>query len=456
MMRSMFSGVSSLRVHQTKMDVIANNIANVNTIGYKSSSAEFAEVFSQTLQGASSSAPGRGGTNPMQVGLGSTISSISVNTRQGAAQRTDNPTDLLINGEGFFVVTDDPTFQNKLYTRAGNFKMTETGHLTTPDGLLVLGTDMKPIVVDRSLTAVGEATKNVRFTQNLSFSEEVKKDSTVAYTAQIDVYDSLGITHPLKVQFGQKLIHKGAGPTDRGSFRNVKFVLGDKPNADNSNVKGNNDTLLDPAADNASHADSLFAYFDKEGKFVKFVKTLQIDTASGLVTGMTDAADGDITLKFDPPGAEAMELNLNKEGVFKNLTHFNMSSDVTGDALDGKSAGKVDEFNISTTGEVVVSFTNGVKKVESILSMVKFDNPMGLGKVGSNRFIDTPNSGKPRFSQAGSNGLGVIMAGATEMSNVDLSQEFTDMITTQRGFQANSRIITASDEMLQELVSLKR
>lgn len=455
MMRSMFSGVSSLRVHQTKMDVIANNIANVNTIGYKSSSAEFAEVFSQTLQGASSSAPGRGGTNPMQVGLGSTISSISVNTRQGAAQRTDNPTDLLINGEGFFVVTDDPTFQNKLYTRAGNFKMTETGHLTTPDGLLVLGTDMKPIVVDRSLTAVGEATKNVRFTQNLGFAEELKKDSNVAYTAQIDVYDSLGITHPLKVEFGQKLIYKGANPEDRGSFRNVKFMLGEKAGAEN--VKGNNNALLD-VVNGVEVANALYAHFDEEGRFVKFVKIAagDINTGEGVIQSFTDAADDDLTLKYDPPGAEPMELNLNKEGVFKNLTHFNMSSDVTGDALDGKSAGKVDEFNISNTGEVVVSFTNGVKKVESILSMVKFDNPMGLGKVGSNRFIDTPNSGKPRFSQAGSNGLGVIMAGATEMSNVDLSQEFTDMITTQRGFQANSRIITASDEMLQELVSLKR
>lgn len=451
MMRSMFSGVSSLRVHQTKMDAIANNIANVNTIGYKSSSAEFAEVFSQTLQGASSASAGRGGTNPMQIGLGSTISSISVKTTQGAAQRTDNPLDLLINGEGFFVVTDDPSYNNKMYTRAGNFKLTETGHLTTPDGLLVLGTDMKPVVVDKAVTAVGSATKKIRFTQNINFDEELKKNSDVAYTTQFNIYDSLGNTHPLKAEFGQKLIYKD-GNGKNGSLRNVKFTVGEKNPASVGNL-----TQMSLTTPGAS-TDQIYAKFDSEGKFVGFVKNVNVN-ANGIVDNMTDInpTDPDLTLKYQPPGADPIDLNLIAEkGAFEKLTHFSLASDVTGDALDGKAAGKVSEFNISQNGEVVVTFTNGEKKIISTLSMVKFDNPMGLGKVGSNRFVDTPNSGRPRFSQAGAGGMGVITAGAIEMSNVDLSQEFTDMITTQRGFQANSRIITASDEMLQELVSLKR
>ncbi|MEA1974616.1 MAG: flagellar hook-basal body complex protein, partial [Bacillota bacterium] len=161
MMRSLYAAVSGLRVHQTKMDVIGNNIANVNTVGFKGSSVTFQEVFSQTVKGAGSPTAGKGGTNPQQIGLGVGMGSIAVNHSKGSTQRTDNPTDLMIDGNGFFVVSNDANCQNKFYTRAGNFIVDRNGNLVTTEGYKVLDVNMQPVQINKSDTKEATETEQL-------------------------------------------------------------------------------------------------------------------------------------------------------------------------------------------------------------------------------------------------------------------------------------------------------
>src|SRR6056297_818238 len=194
MMRSMYAAVSGLSVHQTKMDVIGNNIANVNTVGFKGSNVTFQEVFSQTIKGAGSPTDGRGGTNPQQIGLGAGVSSISVNHKKGSTQRTDNPTDLMIDGSGFFVVTNDANAQNKFYTRAGNFTVDRNGNLVTAEGYKVLDTDFNPVQINKSETKKATMTEQILLQGNIN-------SSGGDYTTTVDVYDSLGDIHTLDLEF---------------------------------------------------------------------------------------------------------------------------------------------------------------------------------------------------------------------------------------------------------------
>ncbi|WP_416198036.1 flagellar hook-basal body complex protein [Sporanaerobacter sp.] len=205
MMRSMYSAVSGLRVHQTKMDVIGNNIANVNTVGYKKGQMTFQEVFSQVIRGAGAQQGGKGGTNPQQIGLGVGIGSINTIHTKGPTQTTDNPTDLMIDGEGFFVVTDDTNYENKYYTRAGNFTLDKAGNLVTPDGFKVLGykvdenenitDEIGPIVINRSETKAPTATNKIQFRGNL----DSRNDET--FTTDTVIKDSLGNSYNVKFEF---------------------------------------------------------------------------------------------------------------------------------------------------------------------------------------------------------------------------------------------------------------
>ena len=204
MLRSIYSGVSGLRAHQTKMDVIGNNIANINTVGYKRQYVTFQEVFSQVISGASAPQGGRGGTNPQQIGLGVKIGSINTIHTKGAAQRTDNPEDLMINGDGFFVVSADTNYENRFFTRAGNFTLDRDGNLVTPDGYKVLGyryvdgeltSEVAPIQIMRSETVAPTATSKIDFRGNLN-SEAVKP-----HYADTIIKDSLGNSYTVTFRF---------------------------------------------------------------------------------------------------------------------------------------------------------------------------------------------------------------------------------------------------------------
>lgn len=430
MMRSMYSGVSGLMAHQAKMDVIGNNIANVNTVGFKKSKTSFTEVFYQTVRGASSPQSGRGGTNPMQVGLGVNVSAITVIHSQGTSMRTDNPTDLMIDGAGYFVVSNDENGQNKSYTRAGNFSIDAAGNIVNPNGYNLLDVNNNKVRIDLSKTIEAKATTGLKLTGNLNYDKN-------GITKVVKVYDSLGKTRDVTIEFGD-VTPKGAGA---GSTRRVTI----------STEKGK--------------IEEYDLHFKADG-------TLDMDP-SGTVYNMTKVSDGSLAISttgtpnkltltydgVDPINLEITNDMFNDKDGNPALSQFSSDTNAVVAVKDGNAAGAIESFTISASGEVIAVYTNGQMDPEGdrqIIQLANFDNPSGLQKIGGNLFIETVNSGAAKYGRPASGSFGDIMGGTLEMSNVDLSQEFTDMIATQRGFQANSRIITTTDEMLQELVNLKR
>jgi flagellar hook protein FlgE len=445
MMRSMYSGVSGLRVHQAKMDVIGNNISNVNTVGFKRSQVTFSEVFAQTIKGAGSPEGGRGGTNPQQIGLGAGLSSIDVIHSKGSTQRTDNATDIMVDGNGFFIVSADENAQNKFYTRAGNFSVDKLGYLVTPSGFKVLDSTFQPVQINKSETKNATETSEIEVKGNLNFNSEIDPDTLAAYTTSLDVYDQVGNVTTVTLNFGEKF----ASVDGTFSYRSVQI-----PNPDGTNALGD---LTQIIADGTTVAgEHVFAEFDANGNFVRLVDTAAVSgfPADPRIDQAT-VVDYSGTLTITVPGADTVDLPINND-VFSNFTQFSATSDAKAVPINGNSAGSLDSFSISSSGEVTGIFTNGERKTLATIGLADFDNPAGLMKVGNNLYADTPNSGAAKFGTPGSGSFGQLTPGALEMSNVDLSQEFTDMITTQRGFQANSRVITTTDEMLQELVNLKR
>lgn len=470
-MRSMYAAVSGLSVHQTKMDVIGNNIANVNTVGFKGSNVTFQEVFSQTIKGAGSPTDGRGGTNPQQIGLGAGVSSISVNHKKGSTQRTDNPTDLMIDGSGFFVVTNDANAQNKFYTRAGNFTVDRNGNLVTAEGYKVLDTDFNPVQINKSETKKATMTEQILLQGNINSSD-------VDYSTTVDVYDSLGDIHTLDVEFHGEAIPFEIQPDSMaGIFQNDPKY----------NIPGYADTTQDftlkrvsitnenavglgygerAANDTFQSDEDRYALFNAEGQVIDFVDVntdpTTWDAQDATTTDLNAVASGALTLDLN--GADDLSLTIDRKMFFQNgdttktatFTQYSQETDAKTVAFNGNSAGSISSFNISSKGEVVGVFTNGERQTLGTITLADFDNPAGLEKVGNNMFINTNNSGTPKYGQPSTGSFGAINPGALEMSNVDLAKEFTEMITTQRGFQANSRVISTSDEILQELVNLKR
>ncbi len=491
-MRSMYSSVSALRAHQTRMDVIGNNIANVNTPGYKTSKANFATAFSQTLAGAGgSSDTGRGGTNPMQVGLGANLSAITTYHRQGGTQRTDNQTDLMIGGNGYFVLSPDSSGEQKYYTRAGNFIVDEKGYLVSSTGYKVLDKDFKPVFIDRAKTENAKPTTKISVKGNIDFDAKTEEKleggvkNQIAYATTVDVYDSVGKTHTMQIRFGKKY----TTPPSSDKYKNFSFRMietsfmippakeGDDPTY--TDVRGTlNPNAMKTSPTGANIDSPMFAMFDNEGNFVRVVqnvtiedptkdpKQIKIDVFDAGITNDTarQEAMDKITIGTDvtsalspsinPEGAETITLNFAE--TFKDLHHYSKSTALESTAVDGKSAGSVKQFTISPNGDVVASYTNGEQSNLASIVLADFSNPSGLMSIGGNMFAETDNSGVAKYGKPTAGGFGELTPGALEMSNVDLSAEFTDMITTQRGFQANSRVVTTSDEILQELVNLKR
>ena len=427
MMRSMNSAVSALRNHQLRMDVIGNNIANVNTIGYKSSRVTFKDSLSQMLRGASSPDVNRGGTNPQQVGLGMDLSSIDTVFSVGVPDRTDRGLDVMVNGEGFFMVSADGTDNGMYYTRAGNFDIDEDGNLVNADGLRVLGykandkgevgTEVGGIVVPLADSIPPIATKNVVMEGNLD-SRTV--DGAEGRTTEITVTDSLGNSHKVSV-----------------SFSKVSSVS--PPPAPPAIASTWNATLT-PTGGAAVTAT---INFDSAGKIID-------------VTGAT--APTDTTIKGFRiqviPGGGASEFGVDIN--LSSLTQYGSESNALMRSQDGSPVGVLTSYAIGQRGEVEGVFSNGRTKILGQIATSIFANPAGLVKMGGNLYRSSANSGDPQVNVPGNGGNGGLQPGALEMSNVDLGKEFTNMIVTQRGFQANSRIISTTDQMLEELVNLKR
>ncbi|SES67537.1 flagellar hook protein FlgE [Natronincola peptidivorans] len=476
MMRSMFSAVSGLKAHQLRMDVIGNNIANVNTVGYKGSRVTFQEVFSQTLRGAGAPQAGRGGTNPQQVGLGINVASMDTFHIRGAVERTDYNTDLMINGEGFFIVSNDANFLNRSYTRAGSFALDEAGNLVTPEGLRVLG-----YMYDAETGRMGTAMEGLQISRGMSYPAM----STGVPSNNDGTLIEAGATIPNGVTFDGNLnadtkVYAGAAGTP------PTFTI-PAEGADGYPLRI--DDLLDDDNKSAVARDTTFTVYDELGgthevrlAFVKVAPnryevcvvnkegvlssevpphTILFDSNGKIIDDDANGNDGIVmTLvrrgEGDPPlldnGARPFTFNIN----LGQLTQFSNESDASASDIRGFKQGSLDTFAIDSNGVITGYFTNGQMRPVGQVALANFRNPAGLEKAGNNLYRVTPNSGEPLVGNPGTGGRGALNPGALEMSNVDLSREFTDMITTQRGFQANSRIITTSDEMLQEVVNMKR
>ncbi|RSM46945.1 flagellar hook protein [Actinoplanes sp. ATCC 53533] len=413
MLRSLFSGISGLRAHQQMMDVTGNNISNVNTTGYKSSQTVFQDTLSQMVNAAGAPQNGAGGTNPAQVGLGVRTASVNANFSQGAAQTTGKAGDMMIQGDGFFIAKSGG---ETVYTRAGSFTFDANGSLTTPNGQIVQGwtADSQGVVnpagspgplklpIGISLSPV--ATTSFTLTGNLS--HDALLGATGAKTIPIPTIDQDGKAGTLDVVLTRQADVPAAPPVAAyavwelalpdGSTRNINFPAG-----------------------------------QAEGDFDPANPT--VDT--GLIT-------------LGAPTSYTIDIH--------DLTCYAGNTEARVSASDGSGAGILSSYTVSNTGQIVGVFSNGLKQTLGQLALANFNNVNGLEKIGDSMFRSTVNSGLAQVGSAGSAGLGLITSGALEMSNVDLAQEFTNLVIAQRGFQANSRIITTSDEILQELVNLKR
>ena len=403
MLRSLFSGISGLRAHQQMMDVTGNNIANVNTTGYKSSQTVFQDTLSQMVNAAGAPQNGAGGTNPAQVGLGVRTASINANFNQGAAQTTGKSGDMMIQGDGFFMVKSGG---EELFTRAGSFTFDANGSLTTPNGQIVQGWSADLTGKVNTAGAPG----NIKLPIGISLSPV----QTTAFTLTGNLsYEAL--VNDVKVIPIPTIDKDGASGT-----LNVTLT---KTDADTWQMTMPDDPINGPVTP-----------FD-----VNFV-------GGRAQSGVNDSAGndtGEITM-----GGYTINL--------KDVTNYSGSTEARVSASDGSAAGLLSSYTVSNTGQIVGVFSNGLKQTLGQLALANFNNVNGLEKIGDSMFRSTVNSGLAQVGAAGSAGLGLITNGALEMSNVDLAQEFTNLVIAQRGFQANSRIITTSDEILQELVNLKR
>ncbi len=443
MMRSLYSGVSGLRVHQTKMDVIGNNIANVNTVAFKASTVTFNEVFYQTTQMASgpNADTGAGGQNAKQIGLGTTVGAISTNgiDEDGASQRTDNPFDLQISGNGFFVIENGGS---KYFTRDGSFKVDEAGNLVTSSGAAVCGWaaemdgDKNEIVKG---TVKPLAVKSPEFTYTepkattaCNISGNINKSSSIfaaggTETMSYRFYDSLGYEYLGTLSVAQN-------PNDSSQYTLTV-----------DNIYCNNQLT------------NLVATLDANSLNFNADTGLAIEDASKFTLSFsTDDSIPDYKLAVDTT-IEDITIDMSRITMYGDETAFvSNTGDLEGNGA-GKAVGVMSAVGIDSQGKIVANYSNGDTRILGQIAVATFPNASGLEKIGTNLYAATLNSGL--FDGVGEDVTstgGSIASGVLEMSNVDLSGQFTDMITTQRGFQANSRIITVSDSLLEELISLKR
>jgi flagellar hook protein FlgE len=440
MLRSLFSGVSGLRNHQVRLDVIGNNVSNVNTVAFKAGRVTFKEGFAQLLQGDSRPPGVQGGTNPIQVGLGMQIGSVDTIFSQGNFETTGLNTDLAIQGNSFFVVRrGDQSF----YTRSGNFQVDADGRLVAPtNGFVVQGRTATNGVLADGITDI-----RLPFGQKTS----AQATSTMNLRGNLDAAAPImDLTDP-----------DGAGPQVAGF------------NADTRNVAANQDSWAETSISvfdslGSKHDVKIYMYKTDANEWTWEVDPTNLVAAgvppASIVGGGTFVFDVDGTLlnpslstiSFDPPGAESLAISLDPGEGVNGITQYAASGTAVLRDQDGYTSGTLQNFSIDRTGLITGSFTNGVNVALGQIVLADFNNPAGLIRIGDNMYRESSNSGGPvqGFSLEGSQST--LASGALEMSNVDLAQEFTSMIVAQRGFQANSKIITTSDEMLQELVNLKR
>ncbi len=543
MMRALYSGVSGLKTHQTKMDVIGNNIANVNTVGFKSSSVTFSDIMYQTVSGASGSSATTGGVNAKQIGLGVSTGSTKISiTSAGAAQSTGEAFDIKLTDSSttnFFIVSNG---SENLFTRAGSFYIDGNGNLAmSSTGYYVMGWQVNPttgeIVKDTvsalrimqasNLTSAPEATTNATITGILDKNDsDVTSDS--GYYRTLTFYDSLGYSYTAK--FSYKAVDTDAGSytveltnlydsegndiletylDNGGDIADIFGVTMDVSKTYSPTTTSDVDYQItgnyfgvynattgtyDYTSINNLETDDYGAYWTIDGETKYYVKdlfslsdsdieggtlsadddgnliitsaatnyALQFSTSDGTFTSINGNVDGMVSLNLSVLGDNFVDISMDFSGMLNQNNSGSSTVSMTKGASDGttgtgKLLGTLTGISIDSSGCIYGSYDNGNTVLLGQIAVAQFANASGLESVGDNCYKTTLNSGE--FDGIGvditSDG-GSMATGQLEMSNVDLATEFTDMITTQRGFQANSRIITTSDTMLEELVNLKR
>lgn len=495
MMRSLFSGVSGLKNHQTRMDVIGNNISNVNTTGFKSSRVTFVDMLSQTQTGAASPKGTIGGTNPKQIGLGSAIGSIDLMFQDGSVQSTGKNTDLCLSGNGLFVVKrGNETF----YTRDGAFEFDAEGNYVLPgSGLYVQGwmghdgvidstgavgnivvkagksmeatatalvnyannlNSQIPMVVslskDGAETDTAEATKESPVTVTLSDGSSItqtsgtyKKGNSMPVTTTVTMYDSLGATHNIPIYFtrlgttAEETLADGSTVTVVTS--KDEWVVSLEPDASKESGATKFEHVEDNGTKTTVEMDAVKLTFKNSGL---------LDTSLGATaTAKLTFTGGSLGTNGTTP-ATPTEQTVNID--FTALTQFAGNNTVNG-TPDGNAAGTLKEIQIDSSGVITGVYTNGIRQPEAQVAVAQFTNATGLTKTGNSLYQESNNSGVPNIKTVNDLGL-TITPSALEMSNVDVANEFADMIITQRGFQSNSKIVTVGDEMLETLINMKR
>ena len=418
---SIFTGVSGLNSNGQELSVIGDNIANVNTVGYKGSTMNFGDILSQTLTGLS-------GTS--QVGRGVDVNGVTPVFSQGTFQTTSSSLDLAIDGDGFFMVKNNGATE---YTRAGNFQLDQSGNITTPTGAVLQG-----YLADATGTVSGQianlkvlatqsaalATSNGTVVVNLNAGDTLPSaawvsppvgsttapaSNTYNYSTSDTVYDSLGTAHQVSVYFEKT----APGWT-------AHYVYQDPPIA--------------PATVGVYHEAG--------------TQALTFQPNGTLATGASSAA-----LAFPwTNGSTAGSITFNLTGT----TQYGSDYAITSIGQNGYASGTMSNLTIDDKGVVTGTFTNGQTRTLAQVCLAKFEAPTELSKLGDNMYAQSSSSGQPIVGDPQTSGLGRTLSNTLEMSNVDLATEFTNLISAQRGFEANTKIITTTDQMLNELISIKQ
>ena len=589
MMRSLWAGVSGLQSHQIAMDVEGNNIANVNTNGFKYSRANFADLLSQTSKIATAPQGGLGGKNPMQIGLGTSIQNVSHIFSQGSVQNTDKNTDVAIQGDGFFIVSGDGGKTQK-FTRAGDFKFDATGNFVDNNGYVVQGwlrdTDtgqidstapIQDINIPPGLTTPANATTFIQLKANLNSGDSITNraatyssddiaagkqpdDFGVLFTGNGDAFNLQ--SHTTGNTNGQGVSISFDGGTTSRQFRytdgpdagslisnvyyfntteqlragiedwgeatsnNLTVSINEQGKFEIDNSSGANDVTIGissisdsltvenvlftqtmgslagflPAGTNgiklsqpisaAVHSSSIDV-FDSLGTkhTVRFdfrkrtqnawsytisvplpgeiIGALPNPPGNVLDTGLISFNPDGSLAQYNPPGItytanngsapyQQINFRFGTTNGFDGITSYDSESSTAGISQDGFPGGDLVGIRIDQSGTLIGSFSNGRSFGLAQIAMAKFANNEGLMSDGGNIFIQSANSGDPIIGKADSGGRGFINSSSLEMSNVDLSRSLTQLIVVQRGFQANSKTITTSDQMLQTLLQLKQ
>ena len=441
MMTAFSSGVSGLKAQQTSLDVIANNISNVNTTGYKAQRVSFSDLLSQTISAATGSTATKGGSNAVQIGTGVSVGSIDTIMTVGSSQSTGVSTDLSIGGEGFFVVQGGSQGKYQ-YTRAGNLSTDSTGNVTVDgnevcgwdtyssidaDGNYVYNTDAEPTpinIYEGKKIIAAKATATADFTGNLDPTK------TVATTAT--ALNAIGTTPTTFDQTSSITVYDAQGNAS-------DVTVGWKKCAVDSATNTTSWYWQASSADASITPSSGYVKFDSDGKIVTTDSTDYNTTPSIAVTSTGSGTD-----------PFTVALNFADLGTYTSSS----TSSVTGSA-DGYESGELQSVAISSDGTITGTYSNDQTQSLAKIALAVFNNASGLEKIGSNLYVASVNSGDAKVVTAGSGGSGTLSSGTLEMSNVDLAEQFSAMMITQRAYQANSKVISTADEMMQSLINMK-